>query len=604
MPVAIALFIRSLLQIAVTLGLAELASRTLLPLLNRGIQEIIELFGVSEEDAKDIVANEILQSAEFLLISAATLRARLPLAITERLGFTTKGFQMRTLAKATTAKLATKTASGILVPGGVAVATAAEATTILAKAKAVLPGVAAAAKFLEGRLNSLFLAFLVGANLIDFGNWNSGAYQKTFQRIFATISGGLLVPDEDYRKTKTASPEVFSKVYNTYKLEGAVAINDPYKQATVIFTRDALIDLVDKIGAELLHKTGKAGTKEVLLATQLFILFAPAPETPGVTTPSVPGGAAPTTAAAQPAKIQVFTGIVQQGVLGDLAPFTARETDLIDSLDELKTAAANNLAQFLVALPGRIIYEIKIVNSVTLKDGTRRTGNVQQIISGYRKNGTPIYKNITNRFAVIDIFVFTARNVRSKIDTIILGPTDAVTLQLTTQNLIDVSGDLKKELTTTDTNQVNTIISQTPVSVVSESPIKPPAPPPVVSPQPAPPAASTAQPQPSGGVSAPAPVISAPAPTPAPAPAPTPAPAPAPTPAPAPAPKIEIPVSTNPNRLSATSIAEFFDPARTVYPSVTERGKLYEAFGLGPASWYTGTGEQNVKLLAELKIRY
>ena len=64
-----------------------------------------------------------------------------------------------------------------------------------------------------------------------------------------------------------------------------------------------------------------------------------------------------------------------------------------------------------------------------------------------------------------------------------------------------------------------------------------------------------------------------------------------------------VPTSNNPNKCFAGNIAEFFDVNKTQYPSVAERSKLYEEFGLGPATWYTGTAEQNFKLLTEFKRR-
>jgi hypothetical protein len=588
MPIAVALFARSVIQLAVTLGLVELATKIFLPLFNRAIESVVQLFGVSEEEAKDIVANEYLQIAEQLLIGAAVLRTQTPTVIAEKLGFTSKGWAKRLLKPATAVKLTNVTKSGLILSESLPVTALENVPTVIASLVKKVKGFEPAISFLEKQLGLTFLAFIAFNNLVDFGNWNSGAYQKTFQKIFAFVTFGTLVPDEDYRQTKTASPDVFSKVYNTYKLSGALSINDPYKMASVPFTRDNLIDLLDRVGADLLRTKHVAGTKDVLLATQLMISFdmkvaeKVLSEQPTATT-SIP---VPAPGAVQ--QVKVFTGLIQQGVLGDTAPFTARETDLIDSLDELKTAAANNLAQFLVALPGRVVYEIKIVNSVILKDGTKRVAQAQQVITGYTKSGKPILKRVLNRFAVIDVFVFTSRNVRSKIDTIILGPTDAVTLQLTAQNLVDASGEIKKTLTTTDTNQVNTIISKTPVSVVSVSPLTSPAPSPVVIPQPAPPVTQTAQPTPAPVVSTQAPVVSTPAPE---------------KPAEPALPFVAIPPSNNPNRKKATSIAEYFDVEKLAYPTVQSRGRLYEAFGLGPENWYTGTAEQNIKLLEELKKR-
>jgi len=38
-------------------------------------------------------------------------------------------------------------------------------------------------------------------------------------------------------------------------------------------------------------------------------------------------------------------------------------------------------------------------------------------------------------------------------------------------------------------------------------------------------------------------------------------------------------------------------------PPVAMRAQIYESHGLGKATYYTGAGEQNTKLLVELKKR-
>src|SRR3990167_8625286 len=95
MPIIVAQIIRTTIQMAVTLGLIELANRTLLPVLNKAISAVMQVFGVSEETAKDIIANEYLQFAEQIGIGVLALRSKLPVTIAERLGFTSKGWNRR-----------------------------------------------------------------------------------------------------------------------------------------------------------------------------------------------------------------------------------------------------------------------------------------------------------------------------------------------------------------------------------------------------------------------------------------------------------------------------------------------------------------------------
>lgn len=623
MPIVIALAIRALIQMAVTLGVISLAERFVLPLLNKGIAELIQLFGVSEEEAQDIVANELLIFAETVGVGALALRTKLPLKVADRLGFTSKGFGRRKLSpKAATAAGAPRPTAPVTL-SSVPVPSASEAAFIVNTARTRLSGFAVAYDLVLKTLAIPFLALIGINNLIDFGNWNSGAYQKTFQRIFAKITGGLLVPDEDYRKTRTASPEVFNKVFATYQIEGATAINDPFKMQSVPFTRDNLIDLVDQVGAELLRTTQRASTKDVLLATQLMIVFKK-PTRPA------PQGPAPIARAAV-SPVKVFTGVVAQGALGVAEPFTPREDDLISNVEELRVAAQNNLAAWQVGLPGRIIHELKIVTSVTNKDGTRRVGSTQQVIRGYKKDGSPVYKTITNKFAVIDLFIFTARNVRSKIDTIILGPVDAATLQISPEALAKLARDIKADTLTNDTADITAIQTPNPISIMPPASVFAPLAAPAVEETEiarkfrtlglrefgldklpemetraadpgttretilAPLGVAGADPRyeelvrkelevklasirtlRAAGIAQSYPNLAR---------------------------RLNIPelAEALPDQCGAQTLSTFYQAAGQTLPTIAARSMLYEQFGLGPAAWYTGTAEQNIKLLAELK---
>ena len=321
MPLIVIAAIRALIQMAITLGVIELASRFVLPLVNKSIAEIIEVFGVDEETAKDIMANEWLAFAENIGVGVLLLRTKMPTAIAERLGFTNKGFVKRPLSKDVQTKVAGTAKTGKILSTAIKIPTTAEAETIVAAAKSAKKGFLAYAGLFLGVLGVVQLAFMNFLNAVDFGNWNSGAYQKSFQKLYAKITFGLLVPDEDYRKTKTTSPDIFDKVFNTYKIEGAVGINDPNKFATVPFTRNNMLDLLDQVGAELLLTKQRASTKDVLLVTQTLMVF----EFPkDFTAPT----AAPATRILAHGT-RVFTGIISQGILAQTPNFTARENDIV-----------------------------------------------------------------------------------------------------------------------------------------------------------------------------------------------------------------------------------------------------------------------------------
>lgn len=458
MPVVVALAIRAIIQALVTTGILAAAERFILPLVNRAIQEVAELFGLSEEDARDIVANEFLQIAEQAGILALTIRTKLPVRIAERLGFTTKGFTKRTLSSKAAAAAKGKTASGIILDPK-APATIEKIAQGAAAARGV--SVDKALKVATILIATTGIPIQMGillVNTLDLGAWNTSAYQGYFQKIFAFFG---VEADKDYVKSRVLSTDQFNKVFATYQNLGATEINDPYKNARVPFTRDNMVPLLDKLAAAIIAEKGSVKTKELFAALTALVIF----KEQGEPTPKgIPGVAVVSAAATPPAKI--FTGVITQGVLGEGTPFVAQEDDLIDSDEDLRAAVQNNLVPFMQALPMRVVWEVKTQTSVVGKDGIRRFGGTQRIVSGTNKDGTPRYKNVTNRFAVLDIYVFTARNVRSKIDTIILGPTDAGRFAPSRDAVIKIEGELRNNIFTTDIRDVSAVQTSVPVTIV------------------------------------------------------------------------------------------------------------------------------------------
>jgi len=364
--------------------------------------------------------------------------------------------------------------------------------------------------------------------------------------------------------------------------------------------------------------------KEALAVQKGIAGFVPSLEKPKEVAPATRAGGAGVAAAPI---VKVFTGIVSQGTLGENVTFTPRESDLISTMDELTTAAQNNIASFVQSLWGKLIYEIKVVNRIITKDGTVRIASTQRVVAGLTQKGVPKYKTVTNKFAEVIIYVLTEKSVRTKIASVVLGPVDATAFTPDINRLNTLAEDIKKNIVTSNIKEVGTIETTQPITIV----------------QPAAPAAAPAAKElqhyflywpaamsyfidgvlvpsnvsrsdalfaarqrypdiiDSGDSSAPAGAAGRTQAESAAKSAVAAAPAPAPT-APA-APSVAIPASNNPNKCAASTIAKFFDVNSLKYPTVAERGKLYEAFGLGPANWYTGSAEQNVKLLAELKTR-
>ena len=310
-------------------------------------------------------------------------------------------------------------------------------------------------------------------------------------------------------------------------------------------------------------------------------------------------------------QIKVFTGVLTQGKLGEAAPFVARETDLISSIEDLQRAAENNLASFIMALPGKIVYEIKIVSSITTKDGFIQRGTIQRIISGYFKSGNPKYKTVVNKFAQLNIYVFTSRKVRTKIDTIVLGPVDSVAFQPKSNEIQLAEQSIKANITTSDISEISSIKTQEIIEIISPTePISTIKPREIWQPQRG--EGTQAYLQRLGNLGFETALFETSIPDIGRMAEPPTFPdifplKPSATPEQKTAlgilPIIPLPPSNNPNRCLTATIAEFFDVNKINYPGVSDRSKLYEAFGLGPASWYTGTAEQNIKLLTEFKRR-
>ena len=101
-------------------------------------------------------------------------------------------------------------------------------------------------------------------------------------------------------------------------------------------------------------------------------------------------------------------------------------SDLIESLARLQEAFINNVNSFNSAVLSKLIYEIKIVPSVTTKDGFTQRGTSQRIISKISKSGVITYKTVVNKFAVADIFALSEGTPRKKIARVVLGPTNTV----------------------------------------------------------------------------------------------------------------------------------------------------------------------------------
>lgn len=623
MPAVVAILIRGLIQAIVTTGILTAAESLLLPLLNKAIQEVAEFFGCTEEEAKDIIANKYLQFAETAGVLLLTLRTKTPTLIAERLGFTSKGFSLRKLSPTLAAKV-----EGAAVTGTVAtVATAVEVEKVAQ--------VVAANKGLSGSIVTTLLKYIMGfvgataaillaiGNFIDFANWQ-GAYQKTFQDIFTALG---FPPDTPMPKAKSVSADTWSKIYTIVEKLNPESIAFPWDGVTKPYSRANLADAVDHFAANLALHGQQATWKNVwgLLLPCIKLKGSPSTGT-GISTSAIVAQATSTVP-----KVQVYTGIISQGVLGSGASFQARTNDMIDDVKELIDSASVNLAGFLTSLPSRVTYEVKIVSSITTKDGFTQRGTTTKVISSYNRDGTPRYKNVTNKFAVLNLYLLTDKNTRTKIATINVGPVNSVNFNVNTNDLNSIASHLQQVATTTDTGKINTVTSTTPI--VTQPPV--PAAPVVT--QPVTPIVTqtqtTATPAPQGqhyviGLYGSKEVwtdttldnikkaypngpwkeltkaewdaygqVQQSAPTSAPTVATT---TNTNTTTQAVQPVVTSPPAVRPGA-NATNLSEWYTANGKSLPTVSERSILYEQYGLGSRNLYIGSAEQNTRLLDKLK---
>lgn len=476
MPAIVATLVRTLVQALVTTGILTVAEKYILPLIDKAIAETAKAFGATEDEAQDIVANEILQFAETAGILVLTLRTKMPTKIAERLGFTTKGWNKRKLLP----KQAQKAASVPKVASISKGTTAAEASLIgetVAKTKGMsLVNVAALGVIISQVISVPTQVFFAAAQYIDFANWE-GPYQGTFQKIIGFFG---IEADRPNPKARTISNDVWDRIYATVEELNPETIAFPWTGEVRPYTRANLADAVDHFAANLAVDGKATSFKTVfgMLLPTISIRGKSGTGTPGsaspyygtaknVTASSGGSSAASVVSSLTTPKVQVFSGVLSQGYLGKGLEFQSRPDDLIENSQEMLNAAANNLAPWLASLTSRITYQVRVVSSITTKDGFTQKGSVVQVISGYSATGVPKYKTVVNKFAVLELYILNDKKARVKIETIVLGPVDSVKFQVSANTLTQIENAIQNVIATTDINDVKGVQTINPVTITT-----------------------------------------------------------------------------------------------------------------------------------------
>jgi len=179
-------------------------------------------------------------------------------------------------------------------------------------------------------------------------------------------------------------------------------------------------------------------------------------------TPIVPVSTTPSVASTSVSGTSVHVSIVSGGVLGSPATFTPATSDIFENMTELQAATEENLAKYIGALPGQLAYELRLVNHITLADGTMRIGTTQTIIKGYTKGSKktashPEYKKVTNKFLVADIKYKALAGGWKKLDEIVVGAVDETAFKPTAQELAGLGDAIGTYLVANHLGGVTTI---------------------------------------------------------------------------------------------------------------------------------------------------
>lgn len=405
--------------------------------LVRIIEAITKEHGLSKEEAGDIVVNILVDLALNATVIGVVVKTKFAVITAERLGLTSKGFAKRTL----TPKAATAFA---------------KMQGPWEKFKAY--GLASKAISLAGAGAGLIWLGSAIANAIE-----PGIYQpRQTNNVYEAIIGVRPFPEPGSQFAPGPyKAESFNALASSLEAAGVKGINNPVTKATMVYSREALADLIEYVyGKQILAGVKIADYRAITPLLQQYMSGANKPST-GTTPVSSPVASAPV---AQSTK--VFTGVISQGVLGGGLSFVPREDDLIEDMGELQTAINNNVAPYLAALPAKITYEIKVVASVVV-GGIRRYGESKQIQSGKNSDGTARFKTVVNKFAVVDLYFIKEGGTRYKLTTIVLGPTNALRFQPSGTQLQGLEGDITSGLLTSNTKDIDIVVSGTPTTAIT-----------------------------------------------------------------------------------------------------------------------------------------
>lgn len=451
MPIIIALFLRKLIMAAVTGASITAIEKSLDGGFQSLVYEIRDKEGVTEQDAWDIVKNI---TSDLLVNTAGSLFALqtgLPVKTAEFLGLTSKGVAKKVL-KGKAAQVATKLASN----GGGSIVKGALPSWIK------IAGIPASAIWLVSAI----------ANIVEPGIYKPEQTNSVYKALGIPFQYPVQSASDKPGPFSSDSSVTFADYFKSLEANGVKGINNTFALQTQLFSKQNLSDLVNAVYGKAVTEGKALSVKQLIEAVAPYLIGGNGNNVnisnlnnlnPSNNSNNNYSAVAPANAKQNAGnttqQIKVFTGVVSQGALGQGLSFQERQDDLIENIDELKQASSNNLAPFLVALPSRVRYEIKVVSSITTKDGFTQKGTAQQVKVGTYQNGSPKYKTVVNKFAVMDLFILTDKGTRTKLTTIVLGPINALSFKPESNDLNILAQALPKLITTQNVNEVSNIIN-------------------------------------------------------------------------------------------------------------------------------------------------
>ncbi|MHB1316359.1 MAG: hypothetical protein ACYCZW_00700 [Minisyncoccota bacterium] len=419
MPVIIAQILRQVIMAVATGAIVTGGQQLIDGTAKEAVDAVADAEGLTKEESKDIVGNILVDLALNSALVFATLKTGAGVKAAETLGLTSRGLTKKTLTGKATKAVTNSTAK------------AGSAGFVELGKKIMKPLIAIG--------GSIWLVKAL-ADIIEPGIYQPAQTNAIYKKL--GIPFQYPVPKAQLQPGPFDNKS-FAEYATAVESAGVKGIENPGARQTQIYSREALADLVEwAYGQEVIKGSAPSSKQLIPKLAQYFL-----PK--GVSTPSSTTTGIVSTTKATSTPIKVFTGVVSQGVLGDKLVFTPRENDLIEDVAELNDSAHNNLVPFLTSLPSRVTYELKIVSSVVTSDGFRRVGTTQRVVTGTYANGQPKYKTVTNKFAVLDLFIKTSTGSRTKLSSIVLGPVDSARFQITNSELASLAVALQGDIVTT-----------------------------------------------------------------------------------------------------------------------------------------------------------